>query len=508
MVMPKFFPSSIHNILIVIIIVIISNTLSCTEAFTFSSSSLGSGGEGKGMFSTSMKQIMKYTGFGRSSSSNVNTCSAISSNTRLFSHATLQSTAADKKLGVLLLNLGGPEKLEDVEGFLFNLFADPDIIRLPKFLSFLQKPIAFFISKTRSFRSRKAYASIGGGSPIVKYTREQTALLQSALSNMTGYEDTKCYFAMRYWYPFTEEVLTQMKSDGIEKLVILPLYPHYSISTSGSSFRILKEIFHQPNSPWNPEKIPQTVIPYWYHRTEYIHTMSKLIVEKILEYTPQELASNNEELHVLFSAHGVPEYYITRENDPYQLHIQECVQAIEQQVRQLLIEHQQHQELMNNVEVSIHKENLVVADGTATPAPAVTTPVTGKPAMTAVIQQKKLQFHLSFQSRVGPIKWLQPYTEDMLEKLGEEQGVKNLVVIPISFVSEHIETLEEIDQEYQELAHENGITNWKRVPALNLHPDFIATLKNVVVDAIEKFPIVTLEEAMNLSQMSLYKQNR
>jgi ferrochelatase len=142
-----------------------------------------------------------------------------------------------------LLNLGGPETQEDVEGFLYNLFADPDIIRLPDILSGLQKPLAYFIAKKRAPKSAAAYLTIGGGSPIVKYTREQASLIQSALSER-GF-DSKCYFAMRYWHPYTEEVLDEMHKDGVNALVVVPLYPQYSISTSGSSLKLLQDIFLQ-----------------------------------------------------------------------------------------------------------------------------------------------------------------------------------------------------------------------------------------------------------------------
>jgi protoporphyrin/coproporphyrin ferrochelatase len=160
------------------------------------------------------------------------------------------------KLGVLLLNLGGPEAMKDVEGFLYNLFADPDIIRLPPIVSILQKPIAWAIAKRRAPKSSVAYESIGGGSPIVKYTGAQAQLLQTALSEK-GY-DAQCYFAMRYWHPFTEETLAQIQKDQINTLVIVPLYPQYSISTSGSSLRVLQEIFQKNPLLWGSDKVSHT----------------------------------------------------------------------------------------------------------------------------------------------------------------------------------------------------------------------------------------------------------
>ena len=143
--------------------------------------------------------------------------------------------------------------MEDVEGFLYNLFADPDIIRLPTFLSLLQKPIAYAIAKRRAPKSSAAYLSIGGGSPIVKYTKAQADLIEASL--ISKGLDAKCYFAMRYWNPYTEEVLEQMEKDGINTMVVIPLYPQYSISTSGSSLKLLEDIFNDQPEKWGPEKV-------------------------------------------------------------------------------------------------------------------------------------------------------------------------------------------------------------------------------------------------------------
>lgn len=165
----------------------------------------------------------------------------------------IENKAKPLKLGVLLLNLGGPETMEDVEGFLYNLFADPDIIRLPTFLSLLQKPIAYAIAKRRAPKSSAAYLSIGGGSPIVKYTKAQADLIEASL--ISKGLDAKCYFAMRYWNPYTEEVLEQMEKDGINTMVVIPLYPQYSISTSGSSLKLLEDIFNDQPEKWGPEKV-------------------------------------------------------------------------------------------------------------------------------------------------------------------------------------------------------------------------------------------------------------
>lgn len=371
---------------------------------------------------------------------------------------------AKMKLGVLLLNLGGPESMKDVEGFLFNLFADPDIIRLPSFLSVFQKPIAYVIAKRRAPKSSEAYLSIGGGSPIVKYTKAQADLIRDNL-NARGF-DTRCYFAMRYWNPYTEEVLAQIRADGINTLVIVPLYPQYSISTSGSSLRLLQEVFYQNPQTWGPDKIAHTVVPAWYYRKGYVKAMARLVVQEISHFEPDAMVEQG--IHVLFSAHGVPQSYIEA-GDPYQRHIEECVQLIGREISIILDDDSRRPSRISKEAASVMSGSGVSGVG-------------------------EVQYHLSFQSRVGPVQWLKPYTEETLIELGNVKKVKNLVVVPVSFVSEHIETLEEIDMEYRELALEQGIVNWRRVPALNTDPGFISDMADMVVDSLES-PSLSLNEA-------------
>lgn len=316
---------------------------------------------------------------------------------------------------------------------MYNLFADPDIIRLPGLLAPLQSAIAMFISKRRAPKSRAAYASIGGGSPILEYSNAQATLLGDSLKRRYGL-DAKTYIGMRYWHPFTEEALMEIQKDGINALVIVPLYPQFSISTSGSSLRVLQEEFSKHSDIYGTAKMVHTVIPSWYDRPGYVKAMTNLIQKELDSFTDKELAEappGTKPKHVLFSAHGVPRSYIEA-GDPYQQQIQECVAKISAQLPQ------------ENVEV-----------------------------------------HLSYQSRVGPIEWLRPYTDDVLPELGAK-GVKNLVVVPISFVSEHIETLEEIDIEYRELAEESGITNWRRCSALNTDATFIDDMADMVMEALSE----------------------
>jgi ferrochelatase len=331
-------------------------------------------------------------------------------------------------------------------GFLFNLFSDPDIIRLPGPLAPLQSTIALFISKRRAPKSRAAYDSIGGGSPILKYSNAQADLLRESIQDKYGMA-VKTYIGMRYWHPFTEEALEGVRKDGIKALVIIPLYPQFSISTSGSSLRILQEEFSKNAAQY--KDMVHTVVPSWYERPGYVKVMTDLIQTELDSFTEEEIAAakaetpNKPPVHVLFSAHGVPQSYIAA-GDPYQKQIEKCVDTI-------------GAKLLENA------------------APG------------------SLEIHLSYQSRVGPIEWLRPYTDDVLPDLGSS-GVRNLVVVPISFVSEHIETLEEIDMEYRELAEESGVSNWRRCPALNMDPAFIEDMADMVYDALLE-PSLSVTEA-------------
>jgi len=270
------------------------------------------------------------------------------------------------RLGVLLLNLGGPDKLEDVRPFLYNLFSDPEIIRIPSPL--FQAPLAWLISTLRAKKSQENYKKIGGGSPLRRITEEQAQALKSQLQQH-GHE-ANVYIGMRYWHPFTEEAIDQIKRDKIEELVILPLYPQFSISTTGSSFRLLERLWHT-----DPElqKIKYTVVPSWYNNSGYLQAMADLIARK-LDQVP-----NPSQAHIFFSAHGVPVSYITEAGDPYQKEIEDCAALI------------------------MGKLN------------------------------RSNPYKLAYQSRVGPVEWLQPYTDVAIEELAAE-GVKepeNSIRFPI-----------------------------------------------------------------------------
>ncbi|MEH2286940.1 ferrochelatase [Nostoc sp.] len=344
------------------------------------------------------------------------------------------------RVGVLLLNLGGPDKLEDVGPFLYNLFSDPEIIRLP--FRWLQKPLAWFIATRRTRTSRENYKQIGGGSPLRRITEAQGEALKEQLGFLG--QEVNIYVGMRYWHPYTEEAIAQITQDKVEHLVILPLYPQFSISTSGSSFRLLEKLW-QEDPKLQP--IDYTVIPSWYKQSGYLQAMAQLIAQELEQFP------NPDDVHIFFSAHGVPKSYVEEAGDPYQVEIEECTALIMQ---------------------TLNRPNTHT---------------------------------LAYQSRVGPVEWLQPYTEDALKELGTE-GVKDLVVVPISFVSEHIETLQEIDIEYREVAEESGIHNFRRVPAPNTHPVFINALAELVIDALRN-PSFKLSQAAQMKKMvKMYPQER
>ncbi|MBV9387692.1 MAG: ferrochelatase [Chroococcidiopsidaceae cyanobacterium CP_BM_ER_R8_30] len=344
------------------------------------------------------------------------------------------------RVGVLLLNLGGPDQIEDVGPFLFNLFSDPEIIRLP--FKWLQRPLAWWISTLRTKKSQENYRQIGGGSPLRQITEAQAQALQDQLQALG--QEAQIYVGMRYWHPFTEEAIARIKRDRIERLVILPLYPQFSISTSGSSFRLLERLWHEDPKI---QRIEYTVIPSWYKQPGYLQSMSQLMAQELNQFPDPE------QVHIFFSAHGVPRNYVEEAGDPYQHEIEECTELIMQ---------------------TLNRPN----------------PHT-----------------LAYQSRVGPVEWLQPYTEDAIQNLGA-QGVTDLLVVPISFVSEHIETLQEIDIEYREVAEHAGIRNFRRVPAPNTNPVFIEAMAQLVLEAL-KSPSLKLAQVTQMKKkVKMYPQER
>ncbi len=322
------------------------------------------------------------------------------------------------KLGVLLFNLGGPETLADVRPFLFNLFSDPEIVRLP--MRAMQKPLAWLISTARHKKSSGYYTQIGGGSPLRRITEEQAGALREELARR-GVE-AYVYVGMRYWRPFTEEAVDQIVRDGVDELILLPLYPQFSVSTTGSSFKDFEALMDKRNGL---QRTRRHYIPQWHTHETYIKALAEQIAEEIEKFPDPD----PRHVHLLFSAHSVPQSYIEN-GDPYLQHTEETVRL-----------------------------------------------VTGKPGGLS-------PFHLSFQSKVGPVKWLEPSTDAKLRELAS-RGVEQILAIPISFVSDHIETLYELDILYKKLADEIGVKTYRRVPALNCNPTFINALADLVCENLK-----------------------
>ncbi|MGD1211222.1 MAG: ferrochelatase [Candidatus Acidiferrales bacterium] len=315
-----------------------------------------------------------------------------------------------KNIAVVLFQLGGPDSQEAVEPFLYNLFCDPDIINFPG--SFLaRKPLAKLISTTRSKTVRLKYAEIGGGSPIRRLTEQQGRALEAALRpHLTA----RVTVAMRYWRPSTEEAIASLEGAPFDELVLLPLYPHYSLATTASSLKEWNRL-HKP-------KVPVHVVDHFFDHPDYLAG----IVERTNSVLRQLPRPN--EVHLVFSAHGLP-MALVEKGDPYPQHIEATVRL----VREL----------------------------GAWPNPHV----------------------LCFQSRVGPQKWLQPSLTGTIEKLARE-GVRRMLVIPISFLTEHIETLHEINIEAREQAESLGIGDFHMMPALNDSPLLIRALADLVLRAV------------------------
>jgi ferrochelatase len=309
--------------------------------------------------------------------------------------------------------MGGPDSLRAVRPFLYNLFSDRDLIQLPAG-ALLQKPFAFMISALRTPKVKLNYASIGGKSPLLEWTKKQAEGAAEKLG-----QQVKPFVAMRYWKPRAEVCLQQMKEQGIEQAVVLSMYPHYTSATTGSS---IKE-FEAAAARVYPE-LNYTIIREWYDWPDYLDAIANRIREGLEKF--HELV--RDEIPILFSAHALPQKFID-EGDPYLDHV------------------------------------LCTARG-------VMERFEGQP------------WKLGFQSRTGPVQWMEPDTLDVLEELGKEREPGALIV-PISFVSDHIETLQEIDFEFRMHAEKVGLPRFERAPSLNDNADFLNALASLVRNHVE-----------------------
>ena len=315
------------------------------------------------------------------------------------------------KTAVVLLNLGGPDRPESVKSFLFNLFNDPLIIRLP---GFLRTPLAWLISTRRNKEAQAIYSEIGGKSPILEITTAQAEALSTKLA--AHGMDNQVFVSMRYWHPMTDEVVQKVKAYNPDHVFLLPLYPQYSTTTSKSSLDIwLKE------SKKQSLKVPTKYACCYPTNKKLIEAHSQLIQKQILEV-------KNKKIRILFSAHSLP-VSIIKSGDPYQWQVQQTVLSI-----------------MNGINGA---EDHV----------------------------------LCYQSKVTPVKWLEPSTPDEIKKAVQDDVA--IIIVPIAFVSDHSETLVELDIEYKNLAEEMGSKDYYRIEALNINEMFIEGLKDLVLESQE-----------------------
>jgi ferrochelatase len=311
-----------------------------------------------------------------------------------------------QKIAVVLFNLGGPDGPDDVQPFLKNLFSDAAIIRSPAPVRWL---ISRLISKTRAASARANYALMGGGSPLLAETRKQSAALDAELTKRGRV--VKSFIAMRYWKPFAAEVVRDVRAWGPDKVVLLPLYPQFSSTTTASSLKSWKEA-------GGPEGVTVCCFP---DGDKFIAAHARMLIGA------WEAAGSPENVRCLLSAHGLPET-VVQAGDPYQWQ----VELTAERLKQLL-----------------------------------------PPAW---------DVQVCYQSRVGPLKWIGPPTDACIEQAAKDG--KAILLSPVAFVSEHIETLVELDIEYRHLADQHGAKHYMRAPALGIDTGFVETLADLVEDAV------------------------
>lgn len=315
----------------------------------------------------------------------------------------------EKKIAIVLLNLGGPDKIESVKQFLFNLFYDKHIVQLPNPFRFL---VAKIISSLRNKSSQKIYNKIGGKSPILFQTTLQAEALRIKLKNKLLHP-YKIFIAMRYWNPLIHEVVLQIKEYQPSEVILLPLYPQFSTSTTLSAIEEFKNSLLKNNF----SVLLKTVCCYQVNKG-LVDGYSSIIKNCTNDFSNTVL---------LFSAHGLPKKFITQ-GDPYQWQIENSVKSI------------------------IKKLNV-----------------------------KGLHWKISYQSKIGPLKWLEPDTKS--EIICAAKSKKNIIIVPISFVSEHVETLVELDIDYFNIAKHYGVS-YCRTETVGVNDFFINGIANIVLKAI------------------------
>ncbi|MBW8309622.1 MAG: ferrochelatase [Candidatus Paracaedibacteraceae bacterium] len=312
-----------------------------------------------------------------------------------------------KKLAVVLMNLGGPDHLDSVRPFLYNLFSDPAIIALP---SPFRQILARLIAASRTSKAQDIYKKLGGKSPLLENTHHQQQALERSLREILPEWTSKVFIAMRYWHPLTEEAVTAVKEWEADLVVTLPLYPQYSTTTTASSLKRWHDL------AGNLKSLDQVC---YFQEPGFIQAYQELI-QQTLNQAPSTIP-----LRLLFSAHGIPQKLVDQ-GDPYQWQVEQTVTHI---MRVFKIEHQ-----------------------------------------------------ICYQSRVGPLQWLGPNLEDELERAAQDQV--GVIIIPVAFVSEHSETLVELDMDFKAKAVELNIPHYGRVPTVGAHPAFIEGLAKLVASRV------------------------
>ena len=323
-----------------------------------------------------------------------------------------------KTKGIVLLQFGGPDSLEAVRPFLYNLFMDNDIIKFPGG-KLTQRLFAWGISRRRYKHLQEKYAEIGGKSPIVEKTFEQQKALQKIFDDKYGVGAIHVELAMRYWNPLTSVAIENLQKKGISDIVLLPLYAQYSIANAGSSYNEWDRTKKRLGTSFNERRILQ-----YFNHPSYINGLKERISEALTKF------SDTSGVYILFSAHGTPIYFV-EQGDPYSPQIKETVELV-----------------MNGF-------------------------------------REDYPYMLSYQSKVGPRKWLEPDTESTIRKLAEN-GIKKLLIVPISFVSDHIETSHELDIEAREEAKEVGVEEFIISEGLNDSVLFIQALAELAIKELEQ----------------------
>jgi len=323
------------------------------------------------------------------------------------------------KLAVVLFNLGGPDSLDAVEPFLRNLFSDPAIISLP---SILRLPLAWLIAKRRGPVAREIYAQIGGRSPILPETEAQARALEAALNRQRP--EARVFVAMRASPPQSEETVRAVMAWAPDRVVLLPLYPQFSTTTSASSVAAWREASARLGL-----RVPESRVCCYPWDAGFVAAEAALVAGALAARKPDV------SYRVLFSAHGLPKYIVAG-GDPYAWQVQRSAEAI-----------------------------------------------------VAALTEEPVDWRICYQSRVGPMKWLEPATDAEIRRAGAEGC--GVIVVPIAFVSEHSETLVELDLEYGKLAKESGVVDYIRVPTVSVGEAFIEGLADLVLKAADSEGPVT-----------------